>query len=217
MEPEAKCLKDTTVPHALRLRFGGKLMSACQITRENEVTVKNLLTAYESESNAHTRYTAYAGKADSDGLPGTASLLRATARSEQIQSSNHASLIRQLGGEPEAQIQPFEVETTLENLTAALGEETYEIDSMYPRFLVENRSTDNSAARTLTWALEAERASARMLSEEIRQMRAASVDCMAGTSVDFYVRSVCGYVSKTPEPERCWICNRLCSTFETIR
>lgn len=192
-------------------------MSACQITPENEVTVKNLLTAYESESNSHARHTAYAGKADSDGLHGTASLLRATARSEEIQAGNHAHLIRQLGGEPEAQIEPFEVKTTLENLTAALGEEVYEIDSMYPRFLVENRSTDNSAALTLTWALEAERTHARLLGEEITQMRPVSADSLADTSVEFYVRSVCGYVSKTPEPERCWICNRLCSTFETIR
>src|ERR1035438_8761342 len=101
MEPKVKCLRDTTEPHAplaLRLCLGGKLMSACQITPENEVTVKDLLTAYESESNSHARYTAYAGKADSDGLHGTASLLRATARSEEIQAGNHAHLIRQPGG-----------------------------------------------------------------------------------------------------------------------
>src|ERR1035437_2648780 len=220
MEPKVKCSTETTEPHApdvLRSGFGGKLKSAYQIAPENEVTVKNLLTAYESESNAHTRYTAYARKADSDGLHRAASLLRTTARSEQIQASNHAHVIRQLGGEPEAQIQPFEVKTTLENLTAALGYLVYEIDSMYPRLLMENRSTDNSAARTLTWALEAERTHARLLGEEIMQMRAVSADSLAGTSVDFYVRSACGYVSKPPEPERCWICNRLCSTFETIR
>jgi rubrerythrin len=192
-------------------------MSSYRITPENEVTVKNLLTTYANESNAYTKYSAYAGKADSDGLHGTASLLRAIARSKQIQASNHARLIGQLGGKLEAQIQPFEVKATLENLTAALGEEIREIDSMYPRFLVENRSTGNSAARTLTWALEAGRASARLLSEEIRQMRAVGADSLAGASVDFYVRSVCGYLSKAPEPERCWICNHLCSTFETIR
>ena len=192
-------------------------MSVCQIAPENEVTLKNLLTAYESESNAQTLYTAYAGKADSDGLHGAASLLRATARSEQIQASNNARLIRQLGGEPEAQIQPVEVKTTLENLTAAMVNEVYEIDSMYPRFLEENRSTNNSAAQTLTWALEAERTNARLFSEEIAQMGAVGRDSLASTPVDFFVRPVCGYVSKTPEPERCWICNRLCSTFETIR
>jgi rubrerythrin len=192
-------------------------MSVCQIAPENEVTLKNVLTAYESESNAHNIYTAYAGKADSDGLHGAASLFRATARSEQIQASNNARIIRQLGGEPEAQIQPVEVKTTLENLTAALVNEVYEIDSMYPRFLAENRSTNNSATQTLTWALEAERTNARLFSEETGQMGAVGTDSLASTPVDFFVRPVCGHVSKTPEPERCWICNRLCSTFETIR
>ena len=220
MEPEAKCLKETTepdAPHALRLRFGGRQMSVCRISPENEVTLKNLLTAYESESNAHTMCTAYAGRADADGLHGAASLLRATARSEQIQASNNARLIRQLGGELEAQIQPVEVKTTLENLTAALVNEVYEIDSMYPRFLAENMSTNNSAAETLTWALEAERTNARLFSEQIGQMGAVGTDSLARTPVDFFVRPVCGYVSKTPEPAQCWNCNRLCSTFETIR
>jgi len=220
MEPEAKCLKETTepnAPHALRLRFGGRLMSVCQIAPENEVTLKNLLTAYKSELNAHTMHTAYAEKADSDGLHGAASLLRATARSEQIQASNHARLIRQLGGELEAQIQPVEVKTTLENLTEALVKGVYEIDSMYPRFLAENMSTDNSAAETLTWALEAERTNARLFSEQIGQIGAGSADSLAGAPVDYYVRPVCGYVSKMPEPKQCWSCDHLCSNFETIR
>lgn len=192
-------------------------MPVCQIAPENEIRLKNLLTAFESESNAHTVYTAYAEKADSDGLHGAASLLRAIARSEQIQFSNNARVIRQLGGEPKAQIQPVEVKTTLENLTTALANEAYEIDSMYPRFLAENRSTINSAAQTLTWALEAEKTNARLLSEEIGRMGTVGEDSLAGTPVDFYVRSVCGHVSKTPEPARCWICSRLCSTFETIQ
>jgi rubrerythrin len=189
----------------------------CQIAPENEVTVKNLLIAYESESNAHTIYTAYAGKADSDGLHGAASLFRATARSEQIQASNNARIIRQLGGESVAQIQPVEVKTTLENLTAALANEFDKIDSMYPRFLAENRSSVNSAAQSLTWSLKAERTNAHLFSEEIGQMGVVGADSLASTPVDFSVRLVCGYVSRTPEPERCWICNRLCSTFETIR
>src|ERR1035438_2392282 len=121
MESNVMYLKDTTelqVPKTLRSRFGGKLMSAYEITPENEVTVKNLLTAFHSESDAHSKYTAYAARAESDGLLRAASMFRATARSEQIQAGNHARVIRRLGGEPKAQIHPFEVKTTLENLTA---------------------------------------------------------------------------------------------------
>jgi rubrerythrin len=106
---------------------------------------------------------------------------RSTAHSKQIQANNYARLIRQLGSEPEAQIQPAEVKTVLENLTAALVEEVYEIDSMYPRFLAENMSTNNSAAETLTWALEAERTNARLFSEQVGQMGAAGADSLAST------------------------------------
>jgi rubrerythrin len=88
---------------------------------------------------------------------------------------------------------------------------------MYPRFLAENRSTDNSAAETLTWALEAERTNARLFSEQIGQIGAGSADSLAGAPVDYYVRPVCGYVSKMPEPKQCWSCDHLCSNFETIR
>jgi rubrerythrin len=192
-------------------------MSVCQIDPQNEVTIKNLLTAFESESNAHAKYTAYAAKADSDGLHAVAGLLRAIARSEQIHGKNFARVIRQLGGEPEAQIQAMEVKSTLENLTTALGDEIYEIDSMYPRFLAENGSTDNSAARTYAWALEAEKTHAHLLGEEIKRMEAGKAHASAGASVDFFVRSVCGFLSKTPEPERCWACDRFCGAFEIIR
>jgi len=188
-----------------------------QIAPQNEVTVKNLLTAFECESNAYAKYTAYAAKADSEGLHETAGLLRCIARSEQIHADNHARVIRQLGGEPEAEIRPIEVKTTRENLVAALGDESYEIESMYPRFLIENRRPNNSTARTLIWAREAEKTHARLLSEEVGRIETGKADSPVAIPADFYVRPVCGYVSRTPEPERCWACDRFCATFEAVR
>ena len=188
-----------------------------QIAPQNEVTIRNLQTAFESESNAHAKFAAFAAKADAEGLHETARLFRSLALSEQIHAVNHARVIRQFGGEPEAQIQSIEVKTTLDNLTSALGDKLYEIESMYPRFLAENRRPDNSAARTLNWALEAEKTHARLLSEEIRQIEAGSAHTQAVTAAEFYVRPVCGYISKAAEPERCWACDRFCATFETVR
>ncbi len=49
------------------------------IAVENSKTVENLLAAFEGESNAHAKYTAFAVKADADGLRGAASLFRAAA------------------------------------------------------------------------------------------------------------------------------------------
>jgi rubrerythrin len=91
-----------------------------QIAPQNEATVKNLMTAFESESNAHGKYLAYAEKADAGGLHHAAGLLRAIARSEQIHANNHARVIRQLGGDPQSQIQLVEIKETLDNLRWAM-------------------------------------------------------------------------------------------------
>ena len=45
------------------------------IAAENAITIHNLLAAFEGESNAHAKYTAFAAKADEDELRGAASLL----------------------------------------------------------------------------------------------------------------------------------------------
>ncbi len=188
-----------------------------QVAPQNEATVRNLITVFESESNAHSKYTAYAERAESEGLHHTAGMLRAVARSEQIYADNHARVIRQLGGEPEAQIQEVEVQTTLENLLAALGDEVYEIESMYPRILVENLHASISAACTLTWAIEGKKTHARLLNEEIRRIHGRNTESSVTTPVEFYVRSSCGYISKTAEPERCCVCECCCAEFETVR
>src|ERR1035438_4407961 len=101
------------------------------IVAENELTVQNLLAAFEGESNAHAKYTAFAAKADADGLHGAASLFRAAARAEQIHATNHARVIKQLGGDARCEIHPANVKSTLDNLKAALSGEQYEIDTMY--------------------------------------------------------------------------------------
>jgi rubrerythrin len=101
-------------------------------------------------------------------------------------------MIRRLGGEPKATIRAIEVKTTIENLAALLEVEVYQIDSMYPRFLVDNHSADNSAARTFTWALEAEKTHAQVLTEQIRQMELGAAATATGAPIEFYVRPVCG-------------------------
>jgi len=126
------------------------------ITAEYIITLQNLLAAFEGESNAHAKYSAFAAKADEEGLQGVASLFRATARAEQIHLTNHAKVIGHLGARAECEIHPIKVKSTLENLKAALGGETYEIDTMYPGFLAEAAERSHTeAVRTFTWALEA--------------------------------------------------------------
>ncbi len=113
---------------------------------DNATTVQNLLAAFEGESNAHARYTAFAVQAGAEGWHGAASLFRAAARSEQIHAANHARVIKQLGGEAQCLLHAVAVKTTLENLKAALGGVQYEIAAMYPGFLEEAEARKNTAA-----------------------------------------------------------------------
>jgi rubrerythrin len=189
------------------------------IAAENTVTVQNLLAAFEGESNAHAKYTAFAAKADTEGLHGAASLLRAAARAEQIHAANHARVIKQLGGEALCTIHAVEVKGTLENLKAALGGEQYEIDTMYPGFLEEATANGNTAAiRTFTGALEAEKTHARLYGEAIAELVGGKKDSWIATQRDFYVCPVCGYTSEIEEEhERCPVCKCPWEKFEIVR
>ena len=189
------------------------------IAAEYATTVQNLLAAFEGESNAHAKYTAFAAKAADDGLHGAASLFRAAARAEQIHAANHARVIKQLGGEARCQIHAVEVKTTLENLKAALGGEQYEIDTMYPGFLAEAAARDCTAAdRTFTGALEAEKTHARLYGEAIALLVGGKKDSWIAAARDFYVCPVCGYTSETEEEhERCPVCNCPWERFEIVR
>ena len=189
-------------------------MLTTQISIEHEVTIRNLQAAYEGESNAHAKYSSFAVKADGEGLHGAASLFRAAARAEQIHAENHARVIRQLGAEPTATIQPVKVRSTLENLNEARAGERYEIDSMYPEFIREAKGHDNTAAvRTFMWAMEAEKTHARLFSEAVAVLDSGWLIAAR----NFYVCSACGYTSETPESERCPTCNLLWEKFEVVR
>jgi rubrerythrin len=189
------------------------------IAAENEVTIQNLLAAFEGESNAHAKYIAFAVKADEDGLHGAASLFRAAGRAEQIHATNHARVIKQLGGEAKCKIHPVELKSTLDNLKAALRGEQHEIDVMYPEFLAEAEAHGNTlAVRTLTGALEAEKTHARLYGEAIALLRGGQLQSWFASVREFYVCPVCGYTSETEEEhEHCPVCSCPWEKFEIIR
>ena len=186
---------------------------------EKTATVANLLAAYEGESNARAKYVLFAAKADSEGWHGAASLFRAAARAEEIHASNHGRVLRQLGAEAKCQIHPAEVKSTVENLKAALAGEQYEIDTMYPAFIAEAATTDIPiATRSFNWAMEAEKAHARLYAEAIKLVENGTKDSWAATARDFYVCATCGYTTMTrEEQDRCPVCNLAFDKFETIR
>ena len=85
------------------------------------MTAQNIAAAFAGESQASQKYLAFADVADAEGYPNVARLFRAVAFAESTHARNHLSVLGGIG-------------TTGENLRAAWGGETFEIDEMYPAY-----------------------------------------------------------------------------------
>ncbi|HXJ96028.1 MAG TPA: ferritin family protein [Terriglobia bacterium] len=180
---------------------------------QNSKTLLNLQTAYNGESNAHVRYLAFAQKADQEGYGQVASLFRAAARAEQIHLTNHAAVIRLMGAEPVAEINPPVVKSTRENLeTAANKGEAYERDTMYPEFIEQaNVEGNRDAVRTFDLARKAEAQHFNLFTQAV-----ANLESMRGIGHTYYVCTVCGYTVSEPVTGNCVSCGSPAEKYEAV-
>lgn len=176
-------------------------------------TLENLQAAYNGESNAHSRYLAFAQKADQEQYGEIASLFRAAAKAESIHAANHAAVIKKLGGTPEAKIDTPAVNSTRENLQAAIQGETYERDTMYPEFLKNARSEGKrEAVRTFNLALMAEAEHATLYSEALNNL----ANLKNTKAKDYYVCTICGFTSAKLDYSKCPSCFSHKDKFEKV-
>ena len=156
-----------------------------------QMTEANLSAAFAGESQAHMKYMAFAARAERDGFPNVARLFRAISFAEQVHATSH---LRTLG----------HVQSTGENLQAAIDGETYEVNEMYPSFIVvAEQQNEKLAARSETWALEAEKIHAGFYSNAKQAVDSGS-DMEVG-AIQIY--SVCGWTGFGEAPDRCPVCN----------
>lgn len=176
-------------------------------------TLKDLLAAYQGESNASIKYSAFGIKSEVEGFLRIAALFRAAARAEQVHAAHHASIIMKLGGKPQSVIHAPEVKGTRENLEAAKAGEEYERDVMYPTYIKEAIASGQQAAeRGFTLASRAEAVHAQLYGDALKNLDG---QCVQTT---FYVCLVCGEVTDNPaETEDCPICNAPKEKFEAVR
>jgi len=152
-------------------------------------TADNLKAAFAGESQANRKYLAFAQKAEQEGFSNVARLFRTAAEAETIHASGHLAA---LGG----------VGSTLDNVKAAMGGETYEFTEMYPPML-KRASTDNHAAkRMFSYALKAEEVHARLYAMALEALKQGQ-DL---TGVDFFLCPVCGNIEIGKAPDACPIC-----------
>lgn len=176
-------------------------------------TLENMQAAFNGESNAHLRYLSFAHRAHIEGYGEVASLFRAAARAEEIHAANHAQVIKEMGGTPKAKIETFTVNSTRENLDAAIKGESYERDTMYPEFLRQARSDRNTRAiRSLNYARTAETEHAKLYSAALRDL-----NTLKGTDHGmFYVCPTCGFMVRQTDFEKCPSCFTGKNNFDVV-
>lgn len=162
-------------------------------------TQENLAVAFAGESQANRKYLAFARQAEKEGLPQIARLFRAAAEAETIHALAH---LQNMGG----------VGTTLENLRAAVGGETYEFTEMYPPMVAQAEAEGHKAKRMLGHANEAEKVHADLFSQALAAMESGA-DL---STMDVYLCPVCGDVEFGTPPDKCPICGAAGSKFQKI-
>ena len=161
----------------------------------------NLKAAFAGESQANRKYTAFAAKAESDGLPGVAKLFRAAAAAETVHALSH---FRVLGG----------TKTTVENLQAAIEGEHYEVATMYPEFLATAQAEKNAdAERTFKLALDVEKVHEALYRKALEAVNGGQ-DLAVKT---FYVCEVCGHTVADSAPDKCPVCHAAGVKFKEVK
>jgi rubrerythrin len=122
-------------------------------------TIENLKAAYNGESTASAKYAAFAEKARQEGFDTVAVMFQATSKSEAVHAANHLKVLVKLGVKLDGPVVgPFDVLSTAENLIDAIKGETYEFETMYPKFISEAKSEKSEdAVKSFTWAFDTEK------------------------------------------------------------
>lgn len=97
---------------------------ACQMEKIMSKTEENLQRAIAGEAKARLEYMAFAMKAMEEGYPEFAQLFMEAAGAETIHGINH---LKAAGA----------VKTTYENLDESANAENFEIEEMYPQFILD--------------------------------------------------------------------------------
>ena len=118
----------------------------------NSETRKNLVRSFAGESQARTRYTAYAEAARKEGSEWIARVFEETAANEAVHAEEFLKCLQALGGcaenIPVDAGYPFQLGNTLENLGFAAHGELEEHDTAYPGFAeIARREGYKDAAR----------------------------------------------------------------------
>ncbi len=159
-------------------------------------TEENLNVAFAGESQANQKYRAFAKKAEQDGFPNIAKLFNTAAEAEKIHAEGHLKALEGIG-------------STVENIKAAIGGETYEYTEMYPPMLEEALKENHKAKRMFGYAVEAEEVHAKLYKMALE----AAEQGKDLEDMEIYLCPVCGNIEFGKPTENCPICGTLASKY----
>jgi len=154
------------------------------------MTEESLKAAFAGESQAAEKYLVWAEQADEEGYPNVAKLFRAISFAETRHARNH---LRVMGG----------IGSTADNLAAAFGGESFEVDEMYPAYhAIAKGQGNNQAVRSINYALKSE-------VDHKGQYTDARETVLAGNDIadqQVHVCLVCGHTIIGDAPDKCPYC-----------
>lgn len=161
-------------------------------------TSENLAAAFAGESQARSKYMAFAKKADEEGLHQVARLFRAAAHAEFVHTQNH---LKAMEG----------IKSTAENLEQAIAGENYEVMNMYPPFIAEAAAEEAKRAKTsFEWAWEVEKCHEALYRGALADLGKEEEE------FEYYVCPVCGYTHARNAPDKCPVCGAKGERFEKV-
>jgi rubrerythrin len=162
-----------------------------------ERTANNVHTAFVEEAKAHQRLLMFAKKADDENLPQIAHLFRAVAAAEAVHSRRHFAMLQA-------------VADTQSNLEQAFQSENAVNGVHYPRMLQEaEQDGEETASLVFSQARDVEGFHANLYKRALNNL-------IAQRSTEYYVCTVCGYVSERERPDTCPVCGAAKAKFQKV-
>jgi len=172
-------------------------------SQQQNKTLNNLLTSYNSESNAAVKYLVFARVAEQEGYKKVASLFRAAAKAEEVHKNHLAMVIKKMSSKPKVVIETPAVKSTKENLESALQEEAFGKDKMYPKFIKQAKAEKNKdAVRVFNNAKSSEADHVKFYSTALKNLPEWKL-----YKTEFFVCSTCGFTVERITFEKCPICS----------
>jgi len=166
-------------------------------------TINNIKDAIIGETTASAKYAAYAIKAREEGYEKIALLFEAASKSEKIHAGNHSAVLQQLGEKMDDFSPKYDVKTTSENLQDAINGETYEVMTMYPKFIrTANDAGVNIAMLSFNYAYQTEKKHKEFYKNALNMLKNNKQNELPSK---YLVCTTCGNTYDNNAPARCGI------------